>query len=37
MEGLEGISEVKNVRKNKVVYIDDEGNRKVVDKEIYMQ
>ena len=37
MEGLEGVKEVKKIKDNKVVYIDEEGKTQKVDKEIYMQ
>lgn len=36
MESLDGISSVKNVRGNKVAYIDDKGEKQVVDKQTYL-
>ena len=36
MEGLEGVREVKKIKDNKIVYIDDEGKKQKVDKETYI-
>jgi hypothetical protein len=37
MESLEGIGEVKKIRDNKVVYIDEEGKKQKVDKKVYLE
>ena len=37
MESLDGVSSVKNVRADKIAYIDDKGEKQVVDKETYLK
>lgn len=37
MEGLEGVDEVKRIKNNKIVYIDNEGKKQKVNKETYIK
>jgi BRCT domain type II-containing protein len=37
MLSQEGVSEVKKIKNNKIVYIDDEGKKQKVDKDTYIK